>query len=340
MLSIAHAGGAFNGEAYTNSLEALDTAYGRGFRWFELDFKWTADGHIGCRHDWRSFGGTAPTLADLKARFEGCFTPADAESLAGWMAAHPDATLVTDVKEDDQIPVLEGLAAAGVPAGRTVVQLFDPDEDEAVARAGFSLRSIILYRYKGSAHRLDAFLRREADPPTAVGLSLAQARNGLAKRLEGLPLWVYTVNRPADVRHLRGMGAEGLFTDRLAPEGLGLTATRAVHPVFSYGTLRDEKVQRAVFGRTLTGRPDAIAGYARSMLAQRDPAAVARSGIVHHPVVRPSGREEDEVPGMVFMLTEADLAKADIYEGAEYARVRVPLASGGTAWLYRAAEEA
>ena len=247
MLAIAHAGGALNGEAYTNSLEALDTAYGHGFRWFELDFKWTADGRIGCRHDWKDFGGAAPTLADLKARFAGRFTPADAESLAGWMAAHSDATLVTDVKEDDQLPVLETLGGAGVPQERTVVQLFDPNEDDAVARAGFSRRSIILYRYKGSAHRLEAFLRREADPPTAVGLSLAQARTGLARRLEGLPLWVYTVNRPADVRHLRGMGAEGLFTDRLAPESLGLTATRAVHPVFSYGTLRDEKVQRAVF---------------------------------------------------------------------------------------------
>jgi len=104
--------------------------------------------------------------------------------------------------------------------------------------------------------------------------------------------------------------------------------------LFSYGTLQHKEVQLAQFGRELVGNKDAIVGYSQSMLAIQDPEIVALSGKTHHPILKPSGNPKDEVPGVVFEITEDELRSADEYEVDEYKRVLVPLKSGLQAWVY------
>jgi hypothetical protein len=104
--------------------------------------------------------------------------------------------------------------------------------------------------------------------------------------------------------------------------------------LFSYGTLQQDDVQRATFGRLLAGSPDALAGWRQAMVAIEDPDVVATSGRTHHPIVRPGGDPADRVPGTAFEVTEAELAAADRYEVAAYRRVAVTLASGRSAWVY------
>jgi gamma-glutamylcyclotransferase (GGCT)/AIG2-like uncharacterized protein YtfP len=104
--------------------------------------------------------------------------------------------------------------------------------------------------------------------------------------------------------------------------------------LFSYGTLQQEDVQRATFGRLLAGRADRLPGYAQGVVAIDDPAVIATSGKTHHPIVRPSADPADHVDGTVFELTDAELAHADRYEVAAYRRVAVTLASGLEAWAY------
>ena len=41
--------------------------------------------------------------------------------------------------------------------------------------------------------------------------------------------------------------------------------------LFSYGTLQQEGVQRAAFGRRLAGVSDTLVGYRQSMVAIEDP---------------------------------------------------------------------
>jgi gamma-glutamylcyclotransferase (GGCT)/AIG2-like uncharacterized protein YtfP len=76
--------------------------------------------------------------------------------------------------------------------------------------------------------------------------------------------------------------------------------------LFSYGTLQQDGVQQAQFGRKLEGRADALPGW----------------------------RTDDSVAGMVFEITAEELAAADAYEVADYKRIAAPLASGVTAWVY------
>jgi gamma-glutamylcyclotransferase (GGCT)/AIG2-like uncharacterized protein YtfP len=104
--------------------------------------------------------------------------------------------------------------------------------------------------------------------------------------------------------------------------------------LFSYGTLRQENVQLATFGRRLDGAPDRLPGYATALLEITDPQVLATSGERFHPIVRRTGDPADSVAGIVFAVTPAELEAADTYEVSDYRRVTVRLASGIEAWVY------
>lgn len=103
--------------------------------------------------------------------------------------------------------------------------------------------------------------------------------------------------------------------------------------LFSYGTLQQDQVQLASFGRLLKGAPDALPGWKQEMVEITDPDVLAKSGKRFHPIVM-QGAPSDQVPGMVFEITAEELAAADRYEVADYKRVAAKLASGLTAWVY------
>ncbi len=107
-----------------------------------------------------------------------------------------------------------------------------------------------------------------------------------------------------------------------------------VERLFSYGTLQQENVQRATFGRTLNGAPDALVGVKQELVEITDPDVLAKSGKRFHPIVTRSDISSDRVAGTVFEITSAELAAADAYEVDDYERIAVTLASGTKAWVY------
>jgi gamma-glutamylcyclotransferase (GGCT)/AIG2-like uncharacterized protein YtfP len=104
--------------------------------------------------------------------------------------------------------------------------------------------------------------------------------------------------------------------------------------LFSYGTLQQEAVQLATFGRRLPGAPDALRGYRLSLLEIRDAQVIATSGSTHHPILQHTGKAADVVKGTVLHITCDELAQADAYEVDDYQRVGVTLESGQRAWVY------
>ncbi|WP_030724022.1 GDSL-type esterase/lipase family protein [Streptomyces sp. NRRL S-237] len=104
------------------------------------------------------------------------------------------------------------------------------------------------------------------------------------------------------------------------------------HTLFSFGTLRDERVQTALFGRAVPTSPASLAGYTTRPLKITDPAVIAASGLdVHLILERKLGAS---VEGVVLHLTDQELAAADAYEVDDYTRRRVVLSSGATTWAY------
>jgi hypothetical protein len=104
--------------------------------------------------------------------------------------------------------------------------------------------------------------------------------------------------------------------------------------LFSYGTLQNEPVQLSTFGRTLHGAPDELVGFEQSLVEVEDPDFVARSGKAEYLIVTFNGHSESRVKGVVFEISDRDLAKADEYEPPPYRRVLARLASGREAWVY------
>jgi len=104
--------------------------------------------------------------------------------------------------------------------------------------------------------------------------------------------------------------------------------------LFSYGTLRQEAVQLSTFGRLLYGSPDDLIGFEQSLFEVTDPEFVSTSGKAQHAIVTFTGRNEHRVAGTAFEVTDDELARADAYEPAGYARVLAQLASGRQAWVY------
>ncbi|TFH86102.1 gamma-glutamylcyclotransferase [Billgrantia azerbaijanica] len=95
------------------------------------------------------------------------------------------------------------------------------------------------------------------------------------------------------------------------------------HAVFVYGTLRHAPVRWLVYGRVGDPQPAVLAGFRREGL-----------DIAEAP--------GETVEGLVIEVDAAELARLDRYErlGLRYERVRVALAGGEEAWVYRRLGEA
>ena len=136
---IAHAGGAIDGNTYTNSLDALNLSYEKGYRIFELDIIKTSDGHFVAAHDWKywakqtKFKGQTPVAKAefLQQKIKGKYTLMDMAVINKWFTNHPDATLVTDkINEPQQF------ASEFVDKERLMMELFSLEAVEEAVKAG------------------------------------------------------------------------------------------------------------------------------------------------------------------------------------------------------------
>jgi hypothetical protein len=130
-----------------------------------------------------------------------------------------------------------------------------------------------------------------------------------------------------------GVGTHILRMDRATERMTTMSGDRTVL-LFSYGTLQQDDVQLASFGRLLEGQDDAMPGYRQSLIEITDPEVIKTSGKRFHPIVEPSDKPDDQVTGRMFWITDAELKAADQYEVADYKRILVRLRSGNLAWVY------
>lgn len=226
---IAHAGGSYNGLTYTNSLEALDQNFARGFVYFEIDFVETTDGHLVCLHDWdeaffQAFnkpGDNAISLAEFNTLLndEPAYTPCTIASLAQWMEDHPYTKIISDIKGDN----LKGLAllqqTLPFANDRLIPQVYDPNHFRQIKALGFNQVVWTLYRFAGSD---DEVLKwAETLPvPFAITMPRYRVQTGLAQslRAKAVPTYTHTINSAIDLVYLTWFkGVSEIYTDTLAP---------------------------------------------------------------------------------------------------------------------------
>lgn len=107
-----------------------------------------------------------------------------------------------------------------------------------------------------------------------------------------------------------------------------------MHHLFTYGTLQLPQVQKALFGRILSGHPAVLSGYKQVPLTLHDPTVVRLSRKNAHLILEHTGNLEDQVTGVSFELSEEELKRADAYEPDDYRRELVRFVSGKEAWVY------
>jgi glycerophosphoryl diester phosphodiesterase len=152
---VAHAGGGVRGLIYTNSREALDENYAKGYRVFELDFEWTTDDRLVLVHDWQhtsSQFGVQPHVFSY-AEFVGR-TRRDKlhqvtfEDLHEWLQNHRDAFVVTDTKSSNELLLDYLRKNGGDVLPQLIIQIYRLSELHTARQLG--PRAVWLTVYKSS----------------------------------------------------------------------------------------------------------------------------------------------------------------------------------------------
>lgn len=223
---IAHAGGGWQDRQDLNSLEALAHNYALGHRVFELDFSWTSDGQLVLIRDWESpwqklFPQANPAQVPdhetfLRASMVDGQTQLDLPRLRDWLRAHPDAYVVTDIRSSNMLGLqriaheLKGVQKQIIP------QMYHAFRYPEIRALGYEQIIFTLRASSLDTDSLLAFIR--ATPLFAVTV---EANRPDAERLlsqlksSAIPIYVSTLNEPADLERFRALGAHGLYTDLL-----------------------------------------------------------------------------------------------------------------------------
>ncbi len=222
---IAHAGGVYKGILYSNSLEALEYNYTLGVRYFEIDFCWTKDRHLVAIHDWdkslhRRFGITTGRILTHK-EFLGFkqsdnLTQISLEKLIQWIAIHPDAFVITDVKSGN-FEALQFIANRySHHLNNFIPQIYSYDEYEKVSHLGF--KNIILTIYKlhlNPPEILSFVLKNKLFAVTMPWEIALQTDLPMQLNNSGTLTYAHTVNSLEKYNLLRAKGVYGIYSDTL-----------------------------------------------------------------------------------------------------------------------------
>jgi glycerophosphoryl diester phosphodiesterase len=224
---IAHAGGAIHNQTYTNSLEALNSNYEKGFRFFEIDFSWTSDGELVAIHDWDvSFQDmfyleeifTIPTrdqFLALKGRTG--LTQLSFENVLRWAHDKQDVFIVTDIKESNIEALIKATNDFSDSLLYFIPQVYSYEEYEQASVLGFKNIILTLYKMKINPNELIFFAKKEN--PFAITMHWEVARAGMAYYLNkiGIIVYAHTVNDHDKLIDLSAVGVFGIYTDFISP---------------------------------------------------------------------------------------------------------------------------
>jgi glycerophosphoryl diester phosphodiesterase len=232
---IAHALGGIGGQSYTNSREAFERSFEKGFRWFETDVAFTADGVPVCLHEglegWLGLPRAVERMSSqefLAGRLAGTYTPLGLVDLLELLRARRETALVLDtagLSAESLGRIGQAIDTVDPRLRRRVgVELYWPRElallrEEERRRGPFAFLVFANYKAGLDTDELVRFVSESGIPLVAVGSALFS--RDLASRLHasGARILVGTVNDRAEAIRLAMNGADGFITDFLAPGG-------------------------------------------------------------------------------------------------------------------------
>ncbi len=236
---IAHAMGAIDGAVYTNSLEAFQENYAKGFSVFEVDFQMSADGFPVAVHEWNQFAEfigvdkeefSVPTRAEFKAkRILGEYMPLDFEDIVNLMVQYPDIRIITDMKNTTPENARSMFSAfleisSAIDSSvlnRIVPQIYSNEMLDVIFKI-YPWKSAIYTTYQLPYHASvsQAFqygYKRGIRIFTTPSWTWSGELEMLVK-LSGSRLFIHTINNAYDYRSMKEeKSLWGIYTDTLTP---------------------------------------------------------------------------------------------------------------------------
>lgn len=209
-IAVAHAGGAYKGNVYTNSIEALSNNYKKGFRRFELDLLIDSEKNIICGYRDKRI---------TKKRTE--TTPCTGNSLTKWLLARTDALIITDTKGSTS-QLYEALSELPEPVKeQIIIQVYDEIDYKAAKDVGFKRLYLSFYKHPEKEDQNIALLRRKPEHLEAVVIPHRQilttgtkVRQLVDKRTA---IYIHTINDIKTRNRIEKKYNHGIYTDSLSP---------------------------------------------------------------------------------------------------------------------------
>ncbi|OXM13128.1 phosphatidylinositol-specific phospholipase C/glycerophosphodiester phosphodiesterase family protein [Paenibacillus herberti] len=237
---IAHAMGSVDQYFYTNSREALQQNYRKGYRVFEVDLQLTTDNYLVSRHDWGSYlydrfeqtlprekmDKPLPLKSILNLPILGSYQAMSFEDIADLLQNYPDIWIVTDTKaanaEEARLQFEAIVRAANGKEEvltRIVPQLYSREMLDWVESVhSFPSYIYTLYQSPDSDGEVLDFVKMN-DRVDAITMPEDRALNSrsLISKLNSLrvPVYANTINDPDIIRKLAHGGVHGFYSDSM-----------------------------------------------------------------------------------------------------------------------------
>jgi glycerophosphoryl diester phosphodiesterase len=224
-IAFAHRGGAREGPE--NTMRAFEQAVSLGYRYLETDVQSTADGVLVAFHDpvldrvtdHRGPVAELPWAQVRAARVAGTEPiPRFAEVLNAW----PEIRINVDCKQSNAVEPLVNELRASNAVDRVCISGFDHQRLQRLrAELGPSLCTAMSPRQIVRARLASWCGARVSSPDVGciqvpvrqLGIPIVDRRFVSSAHRAGLPVHVWTINEPAEMRRLLDLGVDGLMTD-------------------------------------------------------------------------------------------------------------------------------
>ncbi len=233
---IAHALGGIDGKTYTNSPQALEHSYNRGFKTFEVDLYFTSDDELVAWHSFdknslkemglpEKYSLNRPTLSEFKSmKSYGKYNTMSFKDIVKYMEKYKDIYMIIDLKTPDTENVrniYKRILEEASPdvLNRLIPQIYKESNYNDIMN---------IYDFKSAA-----FTCYTMDKVDENWLTNYCALNGIKVitvdyryltpslvekcRSKGITLYMNTINNQNDANKYKSQGVYGFFTDFLTP---------------------------------------------------------------------------------------------------------------------------
>ena len=233
---IAHAMGGLDGYDYSNSLEAFEANYQKGYRLFEVDFVMSSDHKLVALHYWEN----APEILGtedstplsqeefLSKKIYGLYTPLSYEQVLQLMQKHPDIYIITDTKDTKDPEITKSFQYLYDVAKKTdihlldriIPQIYNEPMYESIMKI-HNWNSVIYTLYTQGSTVTDDSIVSFAKKNGIKVITTGQYRCdpeffNLAKKNK-IKVYMHTYNTVEEAQHFFDLGVHGFYSDDLAP---------------------------------------------------------------------------------------------------------------------------